>query len=216
MGSVTDHDAMRLAELKSISEYLHGLDEADWDRESLCDGWRVRDVVSHMCVGYTTPMPSMFVKIAKRGFNIPRASNDESIAFGSSHTPEEILTVFDEIHTNDIRRGIAKVIKPNEGLVDHLIHHQDVRRPLGQPRVVPEDRLVAALEVVPGLGGFVGAKKRVAGLRLVADDVGWSHGDGPEVTGPGEAILLVSSGRPVALGELRGDGVATLRGRLAA
>jgi uncharacterized protein (TIGR03083 family) len=156
------------------------------------------------------------VQIAKRGFNIPKASNDESIAFGSSHTPAEILAIFDEIHTKDIRRGIARVIKPTEGLVDHVIHHQDVRRPLGRPRVVPEDRLVAALDVIPGLGGFVGAKKRVAGLRLVADDVEWSHGDGPEVTGPGESLLLASSGRPVALDELRGDGLDTLRGRLAA
>jgi uncharacterized protein (TIGR03083 family) len=158
----------------------------------------------------------MVVKIAKRGFNVPKASNDESIAYGSAHSPAEILAVFDEIHTKDIRRGISKVIKPNEGLVDHLIHHQDLRRPLGRPRAVPEDRLVAALEVVPGLGGFVGAKKRVAGLRLAADDVDWSHGDGPEVSGPGEAILLVSSGRPVALSELHGEGVEALRGRLAA
>ena len=77
--------------------------------------------------------------------------------------------------------------------------------------MVPEDRLVAALDVMPGLGGFVGAKKRVAGLRLVATDVDWSHGSGPEVSGPGEAILLAASGRPAALAELDGEGVDVLR-----
>ena len=66
---------------------------------------------------------------------------------------------------------------------------------------------MAALEVMPGLGGFVGAKKRVAGLRLVATDVDWSHGSGPEVSGPGEAILLAASGRPAGLAELDGAGV---------
>jgi hypothetical protein len=81
---------------------------------------------------------------------------------------------------------------------------------------MPTDRLLAALGLVPGLGGFVGAKKRVAGLRLVATDVGWSHGDGPQVTGPGEAILLAASGRPAGLEDLSGDGVATLRSRVAA
>ena len=208
-----DYDAMRLAELAAISEYLHELDEPQWDETSLCEGWRVRDVVSHMCVGYTTPMPRMFAKIAKRRFNVPKASYEESIAFGTEHTPAGILSVFDEIHRNNIRKGIAKVIKPNEGLVDHLIHHQDIRRPLGQPRQMPSDRLVAALDVVPGLGGFVGARTRVAGLRLVATDVDWSHGDGPEVHGSSESMMLMLAGRPIDADELSGPGAAALRTR---
>ena len=190
-----DYDRMRLEEMAAISDFLHGLSTDQWDHPSLCEGWRMRDVVSHMCIGYTTPL---------------------SIGFGSSHTPEEILAVFDSIHEHNIRKGITKMIKPQEGLVDHLIHHQDIRRPLGQPRAMPEDRLLAALGVVPGLGGFVASKKRVAGLHLVATDVDWAHGEGPEVDGTGEAILLVASGRAVALPELDGEGVETLRQRLAA
>jgi uncharacterized protein (TIGR03083 family) len=154
--------------------------------------------------------------VARRGFNVPRASRVESIAFGSSHSGKELAAIFKDIHTQNIRRGISKVIKAEEGLVDHLIHHQDIRRPLGLPRTIPADRLVAALALVPGLGGFVGAKKRVAGLRLVAVDVDWTHGDGPEVRGTGEAILLAASGRPVVLPELEGDGVEVLRARLTA
>jgi uncharacterized protein (TIGR03083 family) len=211
-----DYEALRIAEMVAISECLEQLTPQQWDAPSLCDGWRVRDVVSHMCVGYTTRMPVMLAKVARRGFNVPRASLVESIAFGSSHSGKEIAAIFKEIHTKNIRRGISKVIKAEEGLVDHLIHHQDIRRPLGLPRTIPADRLVAALELVPGLGGFVGAKKRVAGLRLVAEDVDWTHGDGPEVSGTGEAILLAASGRPVVLPELEGDGVDVVRARLAA
>ena len=74
---------------------------------------------------------------------------------------------------------------------------------------------MAALDVVPGLGGFVGAKQRVAN-SLVATDVDWSHGSGPEVSGPGEALLLAASARPAGLPELDGEGVAALRERLAA
>ncbi len=211
-----DYDRMRLEEMAAISEFLHGLSVDQWDHPSLCQGWRVRDVISHMCIGYTTPLPTMVGKVARHGFNVPKASLEESIGFGSSHSPAEILAVFDSIHQQNIRKGITKMIKPQEGLVDHLIHHQDIRRPLGQPRVMPEDRLTAALGVVPGLGGFVGSKKRVAGLHLVATDLDWSYGEGPEVNGTGEAILLVASGRPVALPELDGDGVEDLRRRLAA
>jgi uncharacterized protein (TIGR03083 family) len=211
-----DYDQLRLQEMAAISELLHELDQEQWDHPSLCDGWRVRDVISHMCVGYTTPMPAMLAKVARRGFNVPKASLEESIAFGTEHSPAEILAVFDSIHRDNVRKGISRVIKPAEGLVDHLIHHQDIRRPLGRPRAMPEDRLVAALGVIPGLAGFVGAKKRVAGLRLVATDVGWTNGDGPEVAGTGEAILLAASGRPVVLDELSGEGLGTLRTRVAA
>ena len=158
----------------------------------------MRDVIGHMCVGYTTPMPAMIAKVARRGFNVPRASREESIAFASARTPEQILGVFDRIQRQNVRLGIAKVIKPSEGLVDHFIHHQDVRRPLNHPRTMPADRLRAALQVTPGLGGFVRARQRVRGLRLVATDIDWSHGTGPEVIGTGEVILLVASGRPVA------------------
>ena len=52
------------------------------------------------------------------------------------------------------------------------------------------------------------------GLRFVATDIGWKHGDGPEVQGTGEALVLAVAGRRVVLGELRGDGVAILSGRI--
>ena len=211
-----DYDRLRVDELESMSEFLHTLDAAQWDTPSLCEGWRVRDVVGHISLGYTTGMPTMVAKIAKYGFSVPKASKAESVAFAGSKSPEELLAVFDSIHRDNIRKGISKVIKPAEGLVDHTIHHQDIRRPLHRPRTVPQDRLVAALGVIPGLGGFVGAKKRVQGLRLVATDVEWSAGTGPEVRGPGEAILLAASGRSVSLPELEGHGVGTLQGRIAA
>jgi len=211
-----DYDQLRYDELASISEFVHGLSDEQWDHDTLCRGWRVRDVVSHMTLGYTTPVLSMIGMMAKYGFNVPRASAKGSAAYGSAHTPAQIMAVFDTIPKDHLRKGIAKIIKPQEGLVDHIVHQQDMRRPLGLPREIPEDRLLAALGVAPSIGGFVGAKKRGAGLRLVATDVDWSHGEGPEVRGTGEAILLALTGRPVVLEELTGDGVATLRARIAA
>ena len=211
-----DYNQLRLEELAAIGEFLAGLSDSQWDHPSLCEGWRVRDVISHMCIGYTTPTGTMVAKLARRRFNVPLASKEESIAFGSAHTPAEILTVFDRIHRDNVRKGISRLIKPREGLVDHIVHHQDIRRPLGLPRPMPSDRLLAALDVAPGLGGFVGARKRAAGLRLVASDLDWAHGDGPEVVGTGEAVLLAICGRPVVLDELSGAGVDRLRTRVAA
>jgi len=108
------------------------------------------------------------------------------------------------------------VIPSKEGLVDHFTHHQDIRRPLGLPRAMPEDRLLAALEAAPSIGGFLKAKGRARGLRFIASDIDWSWGDGPEVKGNDEAILLALGGRPSVLNELGGEGLATLRERVAA
>lgn len=211
-----DYDRLRLDEMGSIAAFLHELDDEQWDAASLCDGWRVRDVVSHMCVGYTTPLPKMVALIARRAFNVDRASKEESIAFGDAHSPAEILSVLERIHRDNIRKGITRVIPSKEGLVDHFTHHQDIRRPLGLPRAMPEDRLLAALEAAPSIGGFLKAKGRARGLRFIASDIDWSWGDGPEVKGNAEAILLAFGGRPSVLDELGGEGLPTLRERLAA
>ena len=94
-----------------------------------------------------------------------------------------------------------------------MIHHQDIRRTLGLPRVVPSDRLLVALPyslrapVLP-------SKRNAAGLRAVASDHDWQHGDGPEIHGPAEALLMALAGRTDALDDLEGPGLETLTKRL--
>ena len=56
-------------------------------------------------------------------------------------------------------------------------------------------------------------KKRIEGLRLVATDEDWSHGEGPDVRGSLLDLLVAATGRGVACDGLTGDGVATLRER---
>ena len=73
--------------------------------------------------------------------------------------------------------------------------------------------------VVSALGkGIVAASLgrllKARGLRVQANDVAFARGDGPLVSGPGEALLLALSGRVVALDELAGEGLVTLRSRV--
>jgi hypothetical protein len=56
-------------------------------------------------------------------------------------------------------------------------------------------------------------KKRINGVTLRMTDADWSYGSGPEVAGPGIAVLMAMVGRKIALGDLNGDGVAVLSGR---
>ncbi len=98
-------------------------------------------------------------------------------------------------------------------LVDGTIHHQDIRRSLGRPRNIPADRLERVLGLVPG-NPRLGAGRRIRGLQLRATDIDWAHGHGPEITGPGEALLMAMAGRRSALADLSGPGCATLTARL--
>ncbi len=60
---------------------------------------------------------------------------------------------------------------------------------------------------------LIGATSRIAGLTLRVTDTDWSHGSGPEVTGPMLSLLLAMTGRGAAVADLTGAGVGTLASR---
>jgi uncharacterized protein (TIGR03083 family) len=98
-------------------------------------------------------------------------------------------------------------------LMDLVIHAQDIARPLGLSYSSPARVVTACLTHVVD-NRFMGAPKRVRGLRLTSTESGWSHGSGIEVHGPDLDLLLAISGRPAGVDALTGSGAAVLRERL--
>ncbi|NVN49350.1 hypothetical protein HLY00_457 [Mycolicibacterium hippocampi] len=95
-------------------------------------------------------------------------------------------------------------------LIECLVHQQDVRRPLGLSRRIPHQRLTAALQFA-WWSPVIGGARRVRGIRLQANDVGWSAGRGQHLTGSGEALLLAMTGRaPAVTDDLTGPGLDLL------
>ncbi len=94
-----------------------------------------------------------------------------------------------------------------------LVHGQDMCRPLGIKRDLPEAHLVPVADFVKDDVHIFGAKKRIAGLKLTATDMQWSYGNGPEVTGPAEALVMMMAGRSTAVDDLSGEGKAALVAR---
>jgi hypothetical protein len=95
-----------------------------------------------------------------------------------------------------------------------MIHQQDIRRPLNLPRAIPAERLHAALEFAT-MAPLIRGGWYTRGVRLIATDLEWSTGRGPEVRGPAETILMAMARRPSAFADLTGPGVMILshRGR---
>jgi uncharacterized protein (TIGR03083 family) len=96
-----------------------------------------------------------------------------------------------------------------ETLIDILVHSQDIVVPLG--RSLPMDPAAAAEAATRVWASrYFRTQQRMRGLRLTATDTDWAAGDGQDVRGPMEAILLVLTGRLAGPPRLRGDGVARL------
>ena len=192
-------------ERRDLVDLLRTLSDEEWQAPSLCEGWRVRDVVAHLLYD-TIPLWQYFGVMARSGFSTNRINNRLVDSERAAPTSELV----DRLERS-IGHGTLARVAPAVALADVLVHHQDIRRPLGRTRSIPEERL---LSVLNRPDPFAFPWRYIRGLRLVATDVDWQKGSGPEVQGTGEAIALATVGRPVVLDELTGEGVPQLRRRL--
>nr|WP_088413484.1 maleylpyruvate isomerase family mycothiol-dependent enzyme [Mycobacteroides saopaulense] len=199
--------AMELARAERIdlAELLAGLTPEQWNAPSLCSQWRIRDVVTHM-IGYEDlSRGEFYARVAKAGFN-PNRANANRVAELADRTPEQLLEMVRAAETPGV---LTSGFGGRIALLDGIVHQQDIRRPLGIPREIPEDRLNVAMDFARWAPPVRGAL-RARGVRLVATDTGWAAGRGPEVTGPAEALLMAMAARPCVLAELAGPGKSTL------
>jgi len=203
-------------EPEALVDYQSTLDPEQWATPSLCAGWSVQDVAGHLAWAVGAGRRELvgdFVRARAR----PNVMMAETAVRWSRRGPAVLLA--------ELRLAAASGATPpgmpaTAVLVDAVVHGIDVRRPLGSSRPVPPEAFGRVADFCAGarfpssalLGGP--AQRRVAGVRLVAEDQDWAHGEGPEVHASGEAVLLVLAGRPVGADELRGPGAATLTARL--
>jgi uncharacterized protein (TIGR03083 family) len=207
---MTDTWTMVAETRTDLASFLETLRSEQWDAPTLCAKWKVRDVVGHRVESaHKITMGRMMGGMLKSGFNPNKMLAATAIEEGK-HSPDELLKAMRETVP---MRNTPPMTKPEDVLSDSVIHPQDIRRALGAPSTIPEERVRAALDRMKNTGSILGNKKRIAGLKLVATDTEWTHGDGADVRGTGEALLLAMCGRKSALDDLSGDGVATLRSR---
>jgi uncharacterized protein (TIGR03083 family) len=209
---VTDFHRLHDDENADFSAFLHSLTPDDWERPSLCAGWRVRDVVGHILYGNELKLWTLPYKLGRFGFSSDRSGQHYSIKRAEGRSPAQLLAEFD---SRNPWAGTSRVFPARLNLMDRLVHHQDIRRALDRPRDVPVERTAPLLPYLPKLGQVFRSKQRMRGLRFEATDTEWSWGaDGaPLVRGPAEAMLMSTLGRGQALGDCDGSGVDALRAR---
>ncbi|WP_433525087.1 maleylpyruvate isomerase family mycothiol-dependent enzyme [Nocardia pseudovaccinii] len=196
---------------RAIADLLADLSADEWETPSLCAGWRVKEVAAHIAL--TPQPPSIGVMlgtgIRARG-NYNRFIDDLTRRY-AKHPAAELVSA---IHGNTGSRRLPKLTNYRNILFDTMVHGQDIAIPLGRTIEIEPAAAAAAAAHAVTVGWPVWDKHRLDGIRLVASDVDWTHGSGPEIRGPITALLLLVTGRPAAMDLLVGDGVALMTARL--
>jgi len=199
---------MARQERDEFAALLEGLTPQQWESPSLCERWRVRDVVAHV-IGYDPLSRAQLMRRMAKGLVTRGGANAVGVAEYAGKSPEELTEL---VRTYAEPQGLTAGFGGRIALTDGMIHQQDIRRPLGIPRTISAESLRTALDFSTWAPRILGGL-RARGLRLVATDIDWIHGNGPEVRGSGEALLMAMAGRRAALQDLDGPGKVKLAQR---
>ena len=196
------------AERHALLDDVAGLTDTDWASPSLCGEWTVAQVFAHL-LSTTTMTPLRFMtRFAGAGFSFGRFTQAQ-VSREAAAGPVAAVAAF---------RTAADGTNAPPGpklswLGEILVHGEDIRRPLGIRRDHDLPEVTRALTFYAGSNALIGGKSRVAGLTLQPTDTDFTLGSGPLVRGPAMSLLLAATGRSIALDDLTGPGVETLRDR---
>ena len=211
-----DVAARTAANRRLLADFFDGLDESQMETQSLCSAWTVREVLGHSAMPFSVGIGRLLWRTLLARGSIDRAA--AAIAEEQARRPVAELTGL--LRTYATKRVPAPGVGPMGQFTDHCIHLRDCARPLGLDTDVPLEDWRTVLDWLPTKQASLGVVPagRLDGLALRATDQAWSwtpaDGPGAEVAGPSEALAMALSGRSVALADLDGPGLATLRERV--
>jgi uncharacterized protein (TIGR03083 family) len=188
------------SERARTADLLAGLTDAQWAHPSLCAGWTVREVAAHLTLAPHTTVGGVLRDIARARGSFNRMV-DQTARRSARRPPAEIVA--------DLRgivgtRKLAPGQKLKDALMDVMVHAQDIALPLGIDHHMPADAAVVAAEHLWRMGFPFHAKRKMAGHRLVATDADWAAGEGTEISGPVEALVMLLAGRTATIPRLTG------------
>ena len=183
------------AEYRALADLLETTDRGGWDTPSLCEGWRVREVVAHMTMAARYSEADFMAELQECEFDFTRLSNRVAARDAGLPTAELVGQLRGEVMQRWTPPGGGYA-----GALNHVVvHGLDVTVPLGRQRVTSDDALRAVLDGLTTGGGHDHFGIDVGGLRLVATDLDWSYGEGTAVTASGQDLVLMLTGRrPIA------------------
>jgi uncharacterized protein (TIGR03083 family) len=191
------------SERAATADLLAGLTDVEWACPSLCEGWTVREVAAHLSLAHRMTVGGVLRAIvtARGSFNrmVDQTARDEA----RRPAGELVAELRGAIGVHKLAPG--QTLK--NALMDVMVHTQDIAVPLGLERHMPVEAALVAADDLWRMGFPFHARRRLAGHRLVATDADWSAGEGTEVSGPLEALVMLLAGRTATIPRLTGISV---------
>lgn len=180
---------------------LSDLSAAQWDLLTLCEGWRVREVVAHQTMPFRYSSGRIAVELLKSMGQFNR------MADRIAKRDAAVLSIEEQVVS--LRGNLSNPWKPPGGglrgaLCHDVIHSLDISTALRVDLHIPQECLRLAIDQVT-------ARKKnpfgtdLGGIELHAEDCDWSIGLGSALHGSAQDLLLVYCGRKLPSGRLRGE-----------
>ncbi|MDQ0718476.1 uncharacterized protein (TIGR03083 family) [Streptomyces luteogriseus] len=194
VGAVLDADELwRIVdqERTSLADLLEGLSPEQWETRTRCGDWRVRDVAAHLTIAARYSHGQVVREMLRARGNWNRMIHDSAVREGALPVTEILATLRSIVGS----RRLAPTTSPREPLLDLLVHGQDIALALGRTRQMP---LVAARDAADRVWTMRVPPRPwpLPKARLLATDIDFTRGQGPEIRGPIAALLLLLTGRP--------------------
>ncbi|GAA3079729.1 maleylpyruvate isomerase family mycothiol-dependent enzyme [Streptomyces olivoverticillatus] len=200
-GKSTEVRAAIAAERRELADLFDALRTDQWNEQSLCAGWRVREVAAHMSMGFRLSLPATLGELVKARGNLHRMTDRVARRDAAAHSTTALAAF---LRDNAHHPWTPPVGGLAAALGHDVVHGLDITVALGLDRRVPANRLRILLdEIRPSGLKFFGAD--LDGVRLSAEDLDWSYGSGSPVYGAAQDLLLLAYGRRLPEGRLRGE-----------
>ena len=196
------------AERGDLADTLAELTSDQWAADSWCDGWTVHQTAGHVIAAAEQTPPNFYKELLQAGFRFNVFTARGATRLGAV-APGELVARL-RARTTTTNHPPAPVMAM---LGEIVVHGEDIRRPLGLVHKSPQPALIAIADTWKKSNILIGGKRRINGLTLRATDADWTHGSGPEVTGPLQSLVLAMSGRKGSHVDLTGEGLAILAAR---
>jgi uncharacterized protein (TIGR03083 family) len=193
MSTMTDNDlaALIAASFVALADRVDSLDPAGWETPSLCEGWRVREVVAHLTMPVRYSEDEFMAELRDDDFDFTRLSN--RIAARDAELPTETLV-------ENLRDEKLHAWRPPGGgihgaLTHVVIHGLDITVPLDAPRCASDDAIRVVLDDLTAGGASAHFGTNIDGRALRATDLDWEYGSGAPLSGSAAYLALHMTGR---------------------